>query len=82
MFLKEKKHDHLVEVLSLSDLFDPVCKTLVGRLHYGEELQDAQKFDKSGLLFPSGESLPACWLDVRYDDSHLLAISSSTVSTR
>ena len=68
MFLKEKHHNHLVEVLSLSDLFDPVCGTLVGRLHYGEELQDAQAFEKSSLLFPSGESLPACWLDGQYQD--------------
>ena len=68
MFLKENEYNHLVEVLSLKDLFDPVCNTLVGRLHYGEELQDAQVFDKSGLSFPSGESLPACWLDAEYQD--------------
>jgi len=68
MFLKENDHDHLVEVLSLSDLFDPECSTLVGRLHYGEELQDAQVFAKSNLLFPSGESLPECWLSLDYRD--------------
>ena len=71
MFLKQKEDSHLVEVLSLNDLFNPMHQTLVGRLHYGEEVQDAQKFKKSGLIFPSGEPLPACWLDVHYRDKEL-----------
>ena len=71
MFLKEIENNHLVEVLSLNDLFNPIHQTLVGRLHYGEEIQDAQKFEKKKLSFPSGESLPKCWLDVHYRDKEL-----------
>lgn len=66
MFLKEKSTEDLVEVLSVQDLFDPFCKQLVGRYQHGEERQDPEKFDKSGLVFPSGEALPRCWLDAHY----------------
>jgi hypothetical protein len=71
MFLKQKKDGHLVEVLGLNDLVNPTLKTIVGRLHYGEEMQDPEKFDKAEMLFPSGEPLPACWLDVHYRDQEL-----------
>ena len=67
MFLKEKE-GHLVEVLSLNDLFNPNHETVVGRLHFGEEMQDPEKFAKSDLVFPSGETLPQCWMDVHYRD--------------
>jgi hypothetical protein len=68
MFLKQKNDGHLIEVLSAHDLANPMRFSIVGRLHYGEELQDPEKFDKYNLLFPSGESLPRCWLDVHYRD--------------
>ncbi|HWO99914.1 MAG TPA: acetyltransferase [Methylococcus sp.] len=71
MFLKRKQDGHLVEVLGLSDLFNPNHKMVPGRLHYGEEMQDPEKFDKSDLIFPSGEELPRCWVDVHYRDSEL-----------
>ncbi|QSA96889.1 acetyltransferase [Methylococcus sp. EFPC2] len=71
MFLKQKKDGHLVEVLSLNDLVNPTHKTLVGRFHYGEEVQDADKFLKTDLQFQSGEDLPRCWLDVHYRDQEL-----------
>lgn len=71
MFLKQKKDGHLVEVLGVSDLVNPNHKTVIGRLHYGEEMQDAEKFQKADLTFPSGEELPRCWLDVHYRDSEL-----------
>jgi hypothetical protein len=71
MFLKQKKAGHLVEVLGLNDLFNPARTSVVGRLHYGEEMQDAETFPKTDLLFPSGEALPQCWLDVHYRDSEL-----------
>lgn len=69
MFLKEKSTEDLVEVLSVQDLFDPFCKQLVGRYQHGEERQDPEKFDKAGLVFPSGEALPQCWLDAHYRES-------------
>ncbi len=71
MYLKQKKDGHLVEVLSLNDLFNPVHPNLVGRLHHGEEMQDPEKFAKAELVFPSGEELPRCWLDVHYRDKEL-----------
>lgn len=71
MFLKDKSKDDLVEVLTLSDLFDPFCKTLVGRYQHGEEAQDPEKFKKTELCFPSGEALPRCWIDAHYRDSEL-----------
>lgn len=66
MFLKHKSSGDLVEVLSLNDLINPLHTTIVGRFHSGEELQDPEQFDKSELLFPSGESLPKCWKDASY----------------
>ncbi len=71
MFLKQKRDGHLVEVLSLNDLFNPIQQSVVGRLSYGEELQDPEKFTKADLIFPSGEGLPRCWLDLHYRDQEL-----------
>jgi len=55
-----------MEVLNLPQLFDPFATTLHGRLHAGEELQEPETFLKADLIFPSGESLPRCWLDPHY----------------
>jgi len=66
MFLKDKNKDDLVEVLTLTDLFDPFCKTVVARYQHGEEAQDPEKFNKANLCFPSGEALPRCWSDANY----------------
>ena len=71
MFLKKKNDGHLVEVLSLKDLFDPFNGDIVGRLHFGEELQDPEKFGKDNLQFQSGEELPACWTDPHYRDDEI-----------
>ena len=71
MFLKDKKTDDLVEVLSLADLFDPFCTELVGRFQHGEERQDPEKFSKDSLAFPSGEALPKCWLDAHYREGEM-----------
>ena len=71
MFLQEKLHHEMIEILSLSDLFDPFNKTLIGRYQHGEEVQDPEKFNKSNLQFLSGEDLPECWLDAHYRDNEL-----------
>ncbi|MFZ4703957.1 MAG: acetyltransferase [Candidatus Methylumidiphilus sp.] len=71
MFLKQKSEGHLVEVLSLNDLFNPTHASVVGRSHYGEEMGEADKFPKTNLLFPSGEELPRCWVDAHYRDQEL-----------
>jgi hypothetical protein len=65
MYLKHKCGS-MVEVLEVTDLFDP-CRTAVpGRFHAGEELQEPMDFSKRELVFPSGEALPRCWLDPSY----------------
>ncbi|WP_316368169.1 acetyltransferase [Candidatus Thiodiazotropha sp. CDECU1] len=66
MFLMQKNSEKLVEVLSLTDLFNPNHPDIIGRFHAGEEMQDAEKFAKDQMKFPSGESLPQCWLDSKY----------------
>jgi len=71
MFLKNKSNEDLVEVLTLKDLFDPFCDSLIGRYQHGEEVQDPEKFNKSDLSFMSGEPLPRCWTDEHYRDDEL-----------
>ena len=66
MFLMQKNGEKLVEVLSLADLINPNHAEIIGRFHAGEEMQDAEKFAKDQMKFPSGESLPQCWLDSKY----------------
>jgi hypothetical protein len=64
MFLTIQLDDDspLVEVLVLTQLFDPFESRVLGRLHAGEELQDPQPWPQDELRFPSGEALPSCWL--------------------
>lgn len=69
MFLKDKQSGHLVEVIDLPALFDPLQPVVMGRIHAGEEMQDPADFEKADLIFPSGESLPRYWVDVHYRDA-------------
>jgi hypothetical protein len=78
MFLTHKATDVLVEVMDLSELFNPCCSEITGREHAGEEMQDPTTFLKTELVFPSGEVLPRCWLDRHYRDS----LRSSRLSDR
>ena len=71
MFLSQKSTGKMVEVLGLSDLFNPNHQNLVGRYNVGEELQDPEKFSKKDLQFLSGEELPQCWINVHYRDDEL-----------
>ncbi len=66
MFLKSNKSDDLLEVLDVSELFDPFKSTVLARSHCGEEMQDPADYIKSELVFPSGEPLPRCWQDSHY----------------
>ena len=61
----------MIELLTLIDLFDPFHAGLIGRCHYGEEAPDPETFDKSDLIFLSGEPLPRCWTDSHYRDDEL-----------
>lgn len=62
MLLKQRKEGHLVEIGDIRELINPLHKDVSGWLHYGEEMQDPEKYNKSDLVFPSGESLPKCWM--------------------
>jgi len=66
MYLKHKPSGDLVEILELSDLFAPHHAQVKGRFHAGEEIQEPDNFAKGDLIFPSGEPLPACWVDPDY----------------
>lgn len=66
MYLLHKPSDCLVEVSTPSELWNPFLSKVSGRFHAGEELQEQESFSKSHLAFPSGESLPTCWLNPDY----------------
>lgn len=69
MYLRHRPSNDLVEVLDIPALADPNETAVRGRFHAGEELQDPDDFRKAELMFPSGESLPRCWLDPHYRDT-------------
>lgn len=66
MYMKHTPSGDLVEILDTTSLSDPYKKTVAGRFHAGEELQDPANFNKAELIFPSGEALPRCWTDPNY----------------
>ncbi|HEY9907004.1 MAG TPA: acetyltransferase [Thermosynechococcaceae cyanobacterium] len=66
MLLHDKKSGTLVEILEVDLLFDPTEPTITAKIQDGQEEQDPEKFAKENLAFPSGESLPRCWLDADY----------------
>ncbi|OGT91250.1 MAG: acetyltransferase [Gammaproteobacteria bacterium RIFOXYA12_FULL_61_12] len=66
MFLKHAAKGDLVEVLDLPALFDPCADNVIARFHAGEEMPEAEDFNKAELVFPSGEALPRCWVDPGY----------------
>jgi hypothetical protein len=73
MFLKHRLNHNLVEVLNLSELWDPFVPSVQARYHAGEEMQDPELFGKADLVFPSEEPLPQCWIDPHYHDREFLA---------
>jgi hypothetical protein len=71
MFVKDSNNGHLVEVMDSAALMDPARPQFEGRYNWGEELPEPEQFRKSDVVFPSGEPLPRCWLDVHYRDNEL-----------
>lgn len=69
MLLHDKKKDALVEVLDLIALIDPNQSEISGQVQSGQEEQDPEPSSKADLIFPSGESLPQCWVDADYRTS-------------
>jgi hypothetical protein len=69
MFLHSKQKDALVEVLDIEGLINPNQEEVLGQIQSGEEEQDPEPSSKADLIFPSGESLPRCWVDADYRKS-------------
>jgi hypothetical protein len=78
MLLKDTNTDHMVDIVDLGDLVDLFKDEVTGRYHYGEEVQDPEKFKKSDLVFLSGEALPRCWTDPHYRDDELIRYTDWT----
>ena len=66
MFLKHKVSGDLVDVLDPVQLHDPSSAVMRGRFQAGEDQPEPEVFNKTDLMFPSGEELPKCWLDSHY----------------
>lgn len=73
MFLFHKPTQTLVEILTIEKLFNSCANEVTGIMHAGEELQEPDSYLKSEMIFPSGEALPRCWLDLHYCDKHEVA---------
>lgn len=67
MLLQTKERGVLVEVLDVQELIDPFKNKVSGKVQAGQEEQDPEEFTKSELVFPSGETLPRCWIDANYE---------------
>ncbi len=66
MFLRYAKTGDLIRIDNFDDLINPCTSAVQGCDQAGEEEQDAHWFAKEHLVFPSGEPLPQCWMDVNY----------------
>lgn len=66
MLLKNKKSDGLIEITELTQLINPQEEQVTGQEQAGQEEQNPEFFKKEDLIFPSGESLPRCWLESDY----------------
>jgi hypothetical protein len=71
MFVKDRNNGHLVEVIDAAALMDPAQARFQGRYNWGEDLPEPEQFAKADMIFPSGEPLPRCWVDVHYRDNEL-----------
>ncbi|UBF26320.1 acetyltransferase [Kovacikia minuta CCNUW1] len=55
-----------MEILDTKALIDPLENKIPIQVQAGQEEQDPESIPKQNLIFPSGESLPRCWLDADY----------------
>jgi len=60
MHLEEVSLGSLVGISRLDELMNPMSPFIVGRRQAEEEEQDEERFQKEGLVFPSGKPLPRC----------------------
>ncbi|AFZ03454.1 hypothetical protein [Calothrix sp. PCC 6303] len=71
MLLQVKETGHLVKISEVVQLIDPTVEEIHGREQAGEEEQDVAAYHKKNLVFPSGETLPRCWVDANYRDTEV-----------
>jgi hypothetical protein len=71
MLLKSKQGDILIEIEEIKMLINPIEDKVSGRSQSGEEEQDPEDYAKASLIFPSGEDLPRCWVDVDYRNTQV-----------
>jgi hypothetical protein len=69
MFLQNKQTGVLIKVLDLESLINPLESVIPGRVQDGQEEQPPSTTAKTDLIFPSGESLPRCWMDADYREA-------------
>jgi hypothetical protein len=66
MLLQKKENGTLVEIQNILEVISPNQTEVMVKVQAGEEEQDPESVQKINLIFPSGESLPRCWLDAEY----------------
>jgi hypothetical protein len=68
MYLKHVPSGDLIEIIDLPDVINPASPTIRARSYTDENIRRAENFLKTELAFPSGEPLPLCWIDSRYNE--------------
>lgn len=66
MLLQLKDSGELVKIVDVQELINPNQDVVRAQEQEGQEEQQADSYKKENLVFPSGESLPRCWLDANY----------------
>jgi hypothetical protein len=66
MLLQNKDNGTIVEIMDILEVISPTHDEIMVRVQDGQEEQDPEPVQKQSLIFPSGESLPLCWLDADY----------------
>lgn len=66
MFLQLKDSGDIIKVLDFQELIDPNSRVIRAQDQLGQEEQEPETYQKQNLVFPSGESLPLCWVDPNY----------------
>ncbi|MEA5514521.1 acetyltransferase [Nodularia sp. UHCC 0506] len=75
MFLQLKDSGDIVKILDFQELIDPNNNIIHAQDQLGEEEQEPDTYKKQNLVFPSGESLPRCWVDANYRHPQLSSSS-------
>jgi hypothetical protein len=66
MLLQKKEDGTIVEIVDIQELIGPTHGEIMVKIQEGQEEQEPESVQKQNLVFPSGESLPMCWLDADY----------------